>query len=157
MKLLPLPQPANPDVVQGPSDVGTLVPETIWRLVGTGAATGNEVEPTVRGEPPSGFGTVAVSVAVPVERPLTTTPVLEVNVPVGLTIAAELVMVSEIGVELFEGVTVAVVVAVWPTATPEILENETLGVGVTLSPPLGVTGLIGQVKPLTQICSSAEA
>jgi len=95
------------------------VPEIFCVTVAVGAAevTGNDVEPTGMADPPSGFGTVAVRVAVPTVRPLTTTPVLEVNVPVGLTMAAGLEMESEIGVELFCGSTVAVVLAFCPTTT----------------------------------------
>ena len=89
-------------------------PEVFCVIVAVGAAevTGNEVEPMVTGDPPSGFAIVAVSVAVPAVRPLTTTLVVVVNVPVGVTTAAGLVTVSEIGVELFVGLTVAFVLAV---------------------------------------------
>ncbi|HKV82818.1 MAG TPA: hypothetical protein VJP02_32015 [Candidatus Sulfotelmatobacter sp.] len=116
----------------------------VWRkLTGTGSVTENDVEPIVSVPPPSGFVIVAVSVAVPAVRPFTTTFVLVVNVPVGLTIEAPPEIESEIAVVLFEGLTVAVVVAVCPTATPEIFENETLG--VTLSFPPGYTSSIGQI------------
>jgi hypothetical protein len=67
--------------------------------------TENDVEPTVI-FPPSEFETVAVSVAVPTDIPLTTTAVVCVKVPVGLTIAAGLVMESEIGSVFDEGETV---------------------------------------------------
>jgi len=83
--------------------------------VGAADVTGNEIEPTVAVEP-SGLETVAVSVAVPTVRPLTTTLVVVVNVPVGLTMEAGLEMESEIGVEL-PWPTVAVVFAVCPTTT----------------------------------------
>jgi hypothetical protein len=55
-----------------------------------------------------------VIVAVPTAVPWTTTPVLCVNVPVGLTMAAGLVMESEIGTVFDEGLTVALIVAVCP-------------------------------------------
>jgi len=93
------------------------VPEVRCEMVAVGGeeVTGNEIEPTGIGEPPSGFGTVAVRVAVPTVRPFTTTPVLVVNVPVGLTTVAALEMFREIAIVLFVGLTVAFVVAVWPT------------------------------------------
>jgi hypothetical protein len=103
--------------------------------------TGKDVEPTV-GFEPSEFETVAVSVAVPTDRPWTTTFVLWVNVPVGLTIAAGPLMESEIASVFPEGETVAVVVAVCPTATLGILENET--VGVTLPGSVDCIGVRGQ-------------
>lgn len=88
--------------------------------------TENDVEPTVRF--PSEFETVAVIVAVPTDTPLTTTGVVCVNVPVGLTMAAGLLIESEIGNAFDDGETVAVVVAVCPTATEEMVEKETVGV-----------------------------
>ena len=84
-------------------------------MVAVGAAdvTAKEIEPTgTVPDPPSGFGIVAVNVALPLVRPFTATLVLVVNVPVGLTMAAGLVILREIGVVLFEGVTVAAKVAV---------------------------------------------
>lgn len=92
--------------------------------------TGKVVEPTGIGFPPSGFGTVAVMVAMPADIPLTMTPVFCVNVPVGLTMAAGLVMESEMGVVLLEGVTVTFVVVVAPIATLGIPEKETVGTTV---------------------------
>ena len=91
--------------------------------------TGKDVEPTVR-FPPSEFETVAVIVAVPADIPLTTTAVVCVNVPVGLTMADGLLMESKIGVVFDEGDTVAVIVAVCPTATEGIPEKVTVGVTV---------------------------
>jgi len=56
--------------------------------------------------------------------------VFAVNVPVGETMEAGDEIAREMGVELVEGVTVAVVVAVWPTMTYEIGEKVTVA-GVT--------------------------
>jgi hypothetical protein len=95
------------------------VPEVrcVTTAVGAAVVTGNEVEPMGTGDPPSGFEIVAVRVAVPTVRAFTTTLVLVVNVPAGLTTAAGLVMLREMGVVLFVGLTVAFVVAVCPTRT----------------------------------------
>jgi hypothetical protein len=103
------------------------------KLVGTctKGTTGKDVEPTVRF--PSAFETVAVIVAVPTDTPLTITLVLFVNVPVGLTMAAGLVMEREMGVVFDEGETVAVVVAVCPTETEEMVEKDTVGATVPLA------------------------
>jgi hypothetical protein len=92
-------------------------------ITGGAGVTWKEVEPT-GALPPSPFETVAVRVAVPTDIPFTMTLVLCVKVPVGLTIAAGLVMESKIGTVLFDGVTVALIVAVCPTAT-EMLEKDT--------------------------------
>jgi len=99
------------------------------------------VEPAGIGDPPSGFGTVAVSVAVPTVRPFTLTLVLAVKVPVGLTIDAGVEIESEIGVVLVVPSpvdTVAVMSAVCPTTTNEMSENVT---DVTLSPGADAWGL----------------
>ncbi len=108
-----------------------------------GIITGKEVEPTVV-LLPSAFEIVAVSVAVPAVRPLTTTGVLLVNVPVGVTIAAGLEIESEIGIELPDGLTVAFVVAVWPTKTELIVENETVGGGAEVPPVEPLKYEVGQ-------------
>jgi hypothetical protein len=94
-----------------------LLPEKLSFGVSTpwNEATVNDVDPTVR-LPPSGLEIEAVMVAVPADRPLTTTAVLLVNVPVGVTIATGLEIESEIGIVLPE-LTVAFIVAVWPTMT----------------------------------------
>ena len=85
-------------------------------ITGGGCTTWKDVEPT-SGLPPSEVETVAVIVAVPTDNPLTITLVLCVNVPVGLTIAADPEIESEMGTVFPEGVTVAVIVAVPPTWT----------------------------------------
>jgi hypothetical protein len=87
----------------------------LW-IVGGGGTTWKDVEPTV-GFVPSEFETVAVSVAVPADSPLTITLVLWVNVPVGLTTAAGPEIESEIGTVFPEGATVALIVAVCPIWT----------------------------------------
>ena len=97
----------------------------ILLIVGGGGTTWKVVEPTV-GVELSEFETFAVSVAVPTDTPLTTTAVVVVKVVNGLTIEAPPVMDSEIGSE-FPDETVAVVVAVCPTATLGMGEKETVG------------------------------
>jgi hypothetical protein len=93
--------------------------------------TGKDVVPTV-GLVPSVFEAFAVIVAVPADIPLTIMLVLWVKLAVGLTITAGLVTESEIGTVFVEGETVALIVAVWPTATAGMLEKDTEGV---VSPP----------------------
>jgi hypothetical protein len=92
---------------------------------------------------PSGFATVAVRVAVPTVRPFTTTLVVVVKVSVGETMEAGAEIESEIGVVLvwlFPVETVAVVVAVCPTITLEIVEKVTLGVVFPGAEPPGCWG-----------------
>jgi coenzyme F420-reducing hydrogenase gamma subunit len=98
--------------------------------------TGKDVEPTVMGCPPSEFEIVAVIVAVPTESPSTTTAVVFVKVPVGLTMAAGLVIEREIGSAFDAGETAAVVVPVCPTKTEEMGEKHTVGFGTTVLGPL---------------------
>jgi hypothetical protein len=114
----------------------------VTTAVGAAEVTGKDVVPAVAVDP-SEFETFALRVAVPTVRPLTTTLVFVVNVPVGLTTAAGLEMDRDIGVELFGGLTVAVVVAVWPMMTYGMSENKTR-VAVPLLEALGDAVAIGQ-------------
>lgn len=103
--------------------------EMSWLMV---VVTLKVVLPTILVVEPSPLEMVAVRVAAPGERPLMTTFVVAVNVPVGLTKAAGPERVSVMGMVFVGGFTVAVMVPVPPAGIPGVEEKVTVGIAGTV-------------------------